>query len=189
MADKSAPTDARTPLHQRRRASVGYFLPFVILIASQGFYAADLISWDTTASTRFDGIAKPTPFAGVLDSVLTAVNVGMPMNSPCKLTRAPPLLPGLMGASVWMALEIVVPADSVTLRFSALIMPSVAVSVIPSGLPIASTSWPTVSFDELPICATVIWANGGMRTTARSSAGSFPTSRACNVVPLLRTTS
>src|SRR5258708_15853937 len=98
--------------------------PFVILIASRGFYAADLICWDTTASTRFDGIPKPTPFAGVLDSVLTAVNVGMPMNSPCKLTSAPPLLPGLMGASISIALAIVFPPNAFTLRFIPLIIPS-----------------------------------------------------------------
>src|SRR5258706_619528 len=50
--------------------------------------------------TTLDGMAKPSPLAGVLDSVLTAPNVGMPTSCPCKLMRAPPLLPGLMGASV-----------------------------------------------------------------------------------------
>src|SRR5690348_6082723 len=29
----------------------------------------------------------------------------MPITSPCTLTRAPPELPGLMGASVWIALN------------------------------------------------------------------------------------
>src|SRR5712692_7737100 len=145
--------------------------------------------WLTTVATRFDGMAKPTPLAGVFDSVLMAASVGMPTSSPCKSIRAPPLLPGLMAASVWTAWEMVAPVDSVTLRFSALTMPLVAVSVIPSGLPIARTSWPTVSFDESPIWATVIWANGGIRTTARSLAGEVPTSCPCNVVPVLRTTS
>src|SRR5438034_4899696 len=134
-------------------------------------------------------MAKLTPLAAVLDSVFTAVNVGMPISCPCKLTRAPPLLPGFTAASVWMALEIVVPVDSVTLLFRALTIPWVAVSVIPSGLPMASTSCPTMSLEESPIWATAICAKGWMRTTARSSAAAVPTSCACSVLPLASQTS
>ena len=35
--------------------------------------------------------------------VPAAVSVGMPMTSPAVVTRAPPLLPGLIGALVWIA--------------------------------------------------------------------------------------
>src|SRR5579859_5635445 len=45
-------------------------------------------------------MAKLSPLAAVLDSVLTAVRVGIPTSCPCKLIKAPPLLPGLMAASV-----------------------------------------------------------------------------------------
>jgi hypothetical protein len=34
----------------------------------------------TTVCTRFEGIAKLTPFAAVFDSVFTAVNVGIPIS-------------------------------------------------------------------------------------------------------------
>src|SRR5712691_10898180 len=143
----------------------------------------------TTVFTTLDGIAKLTPLAVVLVSVLTAPRVGMPMSCPCKLTRAPPLLPGFKAASVWMALERVVPADSVTLRLRALTMPWVAVSVIPNGLPTARTSCPTTSLEESPSWATVICAKGAMRTTARSFAAFVPISCACSVLPLDRRTS
>ena len=44
---------------------------------------------------------------------LTAASVGMPMTCPDRLTSAPPLLPGLMGALVWMTSGRVAPAESV----------------------------------------------------------------------------
>jgi hypothetical protein len=44
-----------------------------------------------------DGTAKPMPtLAGPMIAVL------MPMSSPRRLTSAPPELPGLIDASVWM---------------------------------------------------------------------------------------
>src|SRR5258708_11037790 len=57
------------------------------------------ICW-TTVWMRLDGIAKLTPSAWVLVSVFTAPANVMPMSCPCKLIRAPPLLPGLRAASV-----------------------------------------------------------------------------------------
>src|SRR6266487_4242319 len=132
--------------------------PLVPLLTGSSYYCCKICC--TTVCTRFEGIAKLTPFAAVFDSVLTAVNVGIPMSCPCKLIKAPPLFPGFTAASVWIALETVVPVDSATLRLSALTIPLVAVSVIPNGLPIAITSCPTTSLEESPIWATVILANG-----------------------------
>src|SRR5437667_411035 len=37
----------------------------------------------TAVCTTLDGMAKPNPLAGVLDSVLTAPNVGIPTSCPC----------------------------------------------------------------------------------------------------------
>ena len=45
------------------------------------------------------GTAKPSP---LLEPVWEAIQVLMPTTSPRRLTRAPPELPGLMAASVWM---------------------------------------------------------------------------------------
>src|SRR5258708_28534269 len=56
--------------------------------------------WDTTGPTRLEGMAKPTPSAGVLNSGSTEPSVGIPIRLPCKSTNAPPLLPGVIGASV-----------------------------------------------------------------------------------------
>lgn len=38
------------------------------------------------------------PLAAAPEVGSTAASVGMPINSPCALTNAPPLLPGLIGA-------------------------------------------------------------------------------------------
>ena len=45
------------------------------------------------------GIAKPSP---IEPPPCVKMNVLMPMTSPSPLTSAPPLLPGLMAASVWI---------------------------------------------------------------------------------------
>ena len=68
----------------------------------------------------------------------------MPTTSPFMSTSGPPLLPGLMAASVWMAGYVVeLPWSSeptFTGRFSALTMPLVTVASRPKGDPIATTS-------------------------------------------------
>ena len=56
-------------------------------------------SGSCTARAMFDGTAKPMPTlppAGPMIAVL------MPISSPRRFTSAPPELPGLMEASVWM---------------------------------------------------------------------------------------
>ena len=63
-----------------------------------------------------DGIEKPTPidpaWLDELDEPVEAIATLMPISLPSPLTRAPPELPGLMAASVWMtAIEIELVAD------------------------------------------------------------------------------
>ena len=54
--------------------------------------------------TVLDGIAKPMPAAAPPSCGLVAASVGMPITCPSRFTSAPPLLPGLIAALVWMAL-------------------------------------------------------------------------------------
>ena len=79
----------------------------------------------------------------------------MPITRPCRSTSAPPLLPGLIDADVWMTLGSVAPGDSadvgsLTVRPSADTIPLVTVADSPSGLPIASTISPTSAWEESP---------------------------------------
>src|SRR5690348_14533574 len=91
--------------------------------------------------------------AALFDSGLVALSVGMPISWPLRFTSAPPLLPGLMGALVWIS-PVRSPAGplgaSLAERLSALTMPKVAVLRRPSGEPMAMLNSPTVSFDESP---------------------------------------
>jgi hypothetical protein len=83
------------------------------------------------------GIEKPIPVESRAIAVLT------PMTAPVASRRGPPLLPGLMAASVWIRLRMV-PPSVVIWRPVAETMPLVTLlSKVPSGLPIATTSSPT----------------------------------------------
>ena len=75
----------------------------------------------------------------------------IPTSSPLVFTSAPPLLPGLMAASVCMNDSIVCfPCRiSIVLPF-ALTIPAVTVVVRLNGLPTASTHSPTRRESELP---------------------------------------
>ena len=94
-------------------------------------------------------------------------------------TNAPPELPGLIAASVWIASITecwpVLWSPVVTGRSRALMMPVVTVPCSPSGEPMATTFWPTFrSFDDpsaIGVRPETPWA----LTTAMSSAGSVPT--------------
>src|SRR5574337_1728161 len=99
------------------------------------------MSWLAMSLAVFEGMAKPMPGAAPPIWGSVAVRVGMPMTWPDRSTRAPPLLPGLIGALVWMTLGIAAPFGSLTVRPRALMMPSVTLLWRPSGLPIASTIW------------------------------------------------
>ena len=72
----------------------------------------------------------------------------MPTSSPRVFTSAPPELPGLMAASVWMKSSYWVNPRS--FRPVALTMPAVTVWFNWNGLPIASTHSPTFSWLESP---------------------------------------
>ena len=93
----------------------------------------------TNCSTKADGMANPMPFDPP-DRV--RIEVFTPIRSPLISISAPPELPGLIGASVWMkyprALPVAVPD-----RARPDTMPLLTVWPTPKGLPMASTSSPT----------------------------------------------
>src|SRR5256886_7350151 len=112
-----------------------------------------------------------TRWAGRIPAVLS------PTTRPRESTSGPPEFPGLRAASVWITSSISRPPTERNERPSALTTPAVTVLWKPSGLPIATTSWPTRSAPESPSSATVS-ETGGTRSTARSVSGSSPTSSA-----------
>ena len=131
------------------------------------------ISWGTTRDTVSTGIAKPTP---VLLPLLVKMAVFRPMSWPELSSSGPPLLPGLMAASVWMPPLIRLPTALCTLRSSPLTTPEVRVWSKPNGLPMASTLWPTRTPELLPRgTGTSSPAGAAMRSTARSLPLSAPT--------------
>src|SRR5580765_1864562 len=152
------------------------------------------MSWSAIALASRTGMAKPIPMlpAWPLPWDSEAMAELMPTSWPEALTRAPPLLPGLIAALVWIALVTtgsVVCCDCpngsvgscwlcppvVTGRLRALTIPVVTVPARPSGLPMAMTGSPTLSASESPT-ATGVRPDGGevRRTTARSVEGSVP---------------
>ena len=123
--------------------------------------------WSATDLAKFDGMANPMPilpdWERSADGKL-AIEELMPTSSPLALTSAPPELPGLIAALVWMALVTTTPDEEsydpntssessrlmvVTGRLRALMMPVVTDPDSPSGLPTAMTGAPTVSLLEL----------------------------------------
>src|SRR5262249_5051887 len=108
---------------------------------------------------------RPTPATAVL----------MPTTRALASASAPPELPGLSAASVWMTSSITRPRAGSD-RPSALTTPAVTDPASPSGLPTATTSWPTLSVSASPSSA-----GSGVgplaRSTARSDSGSAPTTR------------
>src|SRR5262245_35792854 len=131
------------------------------------------------------GIAKPIPTAAPPICGSLAASVGMPTTCPAKLTSAPPLFPGLIGALVWMALmstaELPWPSD--TVRPVAETIPSVTVPVSPSGLPIASTISPTrTALDLAKVAGRSVAGGFCTRITARSSGANTPRTRAASVL-------
>ncbi len=87
-----------------------------------------------TRRTVLLSIAKPMPGASLAPICGSrAARVGMPTTAPDRSTSAPPELPGLIAALVWMADERVAPLPSGTLRLTAETMPSVTLERSPSG--------------------------------------------------------
>src|SRR4051794_28399637 len=95
-------------------------------------------AWARTALTTSDGIANPIPTLPALSWLWLGLNKTelMPITSPWRLINAPPELPGLIGASVWMKRR-VSPCPSG--RSVALTIPLVTAWPRPKGLPIATT--------------------------------------------------
>ena len=91
-----------------------------------------------------EGTAKPTPMLPPDPSV--RIDVFIPITRPWRSASAPPELPGLIGASVWIMATTDSRPSSVRLsrtRPLALTMPEVTVCCRPNGLPIATASCPT----------------------------------------------
>src|SRR5205807_337056 len=76
------------------------------------------------------------------------IAVLMPIRLPAASTSAPPELPGLIAASVWMKFSKVLMPRPVRPRAET--MPLVTVCPTPNGLPMASTTSPTRSASEEP---------------------------------------
>src|SRR5579859_6697184 len=102
-------------------------------------------------ATMLDGIAKPTPEldpcpVGVV--LLVSIWSAKPSTLPLPSSSGPPELPGLIGASVWIAPVMVKLLGAVMLRPTALTIPAVTVSGRLNGLPIATTASPTWALEE-----------------------------------------
>ena len=108
---------------------------------------------------------RPTPATAVL----------MPTTRASASASAPPELPGLSAASVWITSSITRPRAGRE-RPSALTTPAVTEPARPSGLPTATTSWPTTSWSASPSSAGA-GVSPLARSTARSDSGSAPTTR------------
>ena len=114
------------------------------------------------------GMAKPMPDESVATAVL------MPTTAPAASTSGPPELPGLIAASVWM--QVRDPLAAVDRDVAALAGQDAARhenEYMPSGEPIATTSWPILSPSEVPISATGRSGSSTL-TMARSVSVSMP---------------
>src|SRR3954447_7686899 len=135
--------------------------------------------------TTLLGIAKPMPGALPPPSWgSVAPRVGIPITLPWMSTRAPPELPGLIAALVWITDgNVTLPPSSGTASRKALTIPSVTLDCSPSGLPIAIARSPTFSIDESANFAGFSPAPETLMT-ARSSGGKAPTSFPWYCLPL-----
>ena len=112
----------------------------------------------TTRLTMAAGTANPTPAE---EPEREKIAVLMPIRSPSMSTSAPPELPGLMAASVWMKEPL--SEMPVSVRFRAEMMPLVTVWPTPNGLPMARTRSPTCC------CSRSSMASTGSRSLTFSS--------------------
>ncbi len=130
------------------------------------------------------GMAKPIP---LLPPLWLRISAFTPMTSPLMLARAPPELPGLMAASVWIMLT----ATSASFsrgRSTALTTPEVTVPLSPNGLPMATATEPTAGSALASFAAISRFDPGSTRTTATSEDGSAPTTFPLRVWPSDRVT-
>ena len=123
------------------------------------------------------GTARPSP--------TPATAVLIPITRPRPSTSAPPELPGLSAASVWITSSTTRTARPERVgseRPSAETTPAVTELAKPCGLPIATTSWPTCSAAASPSGAGS-GVGSSARSTARSESGSAPTIRSVSSRP------
>ncbi|MPN12349.1 hypothetical protein SDC9_159665 [bioreactor metagenome] len=115
------------------------------------------------------GMEKPIPSTPATEILALLI----PTTTPSAFTKAPPELPGLIAASVWISLNLRSPISME--RFKALITPAVTLPLNsrPSGLPIAIAGSPRIRLSESPRAATGKPVASTL-TTARSVAGSEP---------------
>ena len=147
--------------------------------------------WLDRVLARSTGIAKPRPMlppdASPDELGTEAPAVGTPMSCAEQLTIAPPLLPGLMAASVCTADTSSADASpslgTCTVRLSALTMPEVTVPDRPSGAPSTTTGWPTSSDSDEPMAIGFTPCSGATLITAMSVCGSRPTIVADSALP------
>jgi hypothetical protein len=110
------------------------------------------MSWSAEAIACSADTANPTPW---LAPLRVRMAVLMPTRRPRASTSAPPELPGLIAASVWITDGITSrppsSASSTAIsRLSALMMPVVTDASSPNGEPIATTVSPTISGSSAP---------------------------------------
>jgi hypothetical protein len=109
----------------------------------------------------------------------------MPTTAPSASTSGPPEFPGLIAASVWTRPS-KMPSGPGRLRSMALTTPRLTERSNRSGLPIATTSWPTTSLPPArgrPRRPAQAGMEASTRSTARSVRASLPTRSAGTVSP------
>ncbi len=115
----------------------------------------------------------------------------MPISSPFRFTKAPPELPGLRAASVWIndSMPILPPLELwLMLLAFALTIPAVTVELNPKGLPTASTHSPILRSSLFPKVIGVSFS-ASILIRARSVASSVPITLASYVELSFRSTS
>ncbi len=134
-------------------------------------------------SVSMTGRAWSMDIANPMPSAFPAIAVFTPITSPLALTKGPPELPGLIAASVWMSRVSRLP-DNCSSRSKAETIPVVTdgVSPRPNALPMARTSSPTSTSEDLPSLADGRSSPSILRT-ARSLVGSCCTNSAVFTVP------
>ena len=121
------------------------------------------------------GMAKPRPW---LPPDWLTMKVLIPTRTPSAFTSGPPLLPGLMGASVWMSSMGVGRGVTASIwRAEEETTPMVTVLASPCGLPTAKTSSPCRTL-AVGSRARVGRPVASMRSRARSMLAWVPTTRA-----------
>jgi len=136
-------------------------------------------------------MAKPT-LAAVSNWLLADAAVSIPMTLAELLTSGPPESPGWIGAFVWMSpdrLSALSPLSLPTVIdwFRAWTTPLTADGVPPTppALPMATTSSPTATAEELPVWTVASPEAPFSWITATSSVGSVPTTLAVYFFPVV----